>query len=145
MLEQGTPLDLEVVRWSAVLHDVRRESDGGDYEHGERAAQWIKANATTLPFSFEKAQLECTCYCCRWHVPRDEFAPAMTPELKCLKDADGLDRVRLGDLKIDYLRTSYAKTLVSMAQALYDLSRYKRLLGEWQAVREAAIELNLWH
>jgi HD superfamily phosphodiesterase len=144
MQEQGTPLDLEVVRWSAIFHDVRRETDGYDYEHGERAANWVEANAFNLPFDFNSQQIACTCYYCRWHVPRDEFIPEMTPELQCLKDADGLDRVRLGDLKVDYLRTNYAKTLVSQAQTLYKLSHYKRLKGEWTAVREAAIELGLW-
>jgi HD superfamily phosphodiesterase len=144
MNEQGTPVDLEVVRWAATLHDVRRVSDGYDLEHGERAATWIKEEAARLPFTFDEKQLECTCYCCRWHVPHDHLAPAMTPELTCLKDADGLDRVRLGDLKSNYLRTPYAKSLTTWAEDLFRLSQQKRFLGKWESVRAAALELELW-
>src|SRR5258707_9143467 len=58
MNEHGTPVDLEVVRWAAALHDVRRENDSDDLQHGERAATWIKKEAVHLPFSFDKEQLE---------------------------------------------------------------------------------------
>jgi len=37
-----------------------------------------------------------------------------------LKDADGLDRVRLGDLDGRYLRNREARTMVAFAQALFD-------------------------
>ena len=42
-----------------------------------------------------------------WHVPPDDQCPEWTPELRCLKDADGLDRVRLGDFAPSYLRLPY--------------------------------------
>lgn len=144
MLEQGVAVDLEVVRWSASFHDVRRMNDGPDLGHGERAAQWIKSQAAQLPFALDQHQLGCLCYCCRWHVPDDVKAPEMTAELKCLKDADGLDRVRLFDLNVNYLRTPYAKGLVGQAKALFEGSQRNQHLGDWHAVRAAAIELNLW-
>jgi len=37
-----------------------------------------------------------------------------------LKDADGLDRVRLGDLDIRYLRNPEAKEMVGFAKALFE-------------------------
>jgi hypothetical protein len=36
-----------------------------------------------------------------------------------IKDADGLDRVRLGDLRPEYLRTPQARTMVAFAERLY--------------------------
>lgn len=38
--------------------------------------------------------------------------------LSYFKDADGLDRVRLGDLNVDYLRTDIAKKMPLIAQRL---------------------------
>ena len=45
-----------------------------------------------------RQQIERLQYCCTWHVPPDKCAPEMIRELSCLKDADGLDRVRIRDL-----------------------------------------------
>ena len=46
-------INLEVIRWSAVLHDVGRLSDGIDQGHGERSAEWIIRNRNLLPLSLE--------------------------------------------------------------------------------------------
>ena len=37
-----------------------------------------------------------------------------------LKDADGLDRVRLGDLRPEWLRYDAARTMVAFAQRLHN-------------------------
>jgi len=42
------------------------------------------------------------------------------PLIALLKDADGLDRVRLGDLDPRYLRNAEAKAMVPFAQTLFD-------------------------
>lgn len=42
------------------------------------------------------------------------------PLIALLKDADGLDRVRLGDLDQRYLRNPESKRMVPFAQALFD-------------------------
>jgi len=107
MLERGVTVDLEVVRWAASLHDVRRLSDGNDPLHGERCGAWIGERSSPAPgaTSAEACQtgpaarsdalhderLRLIAYCCVWHVPPDHEAPSMTPELTCLKDADALD------------------------------------------------------
>ena len=39
--------------------------------------------------------------------------------MRLLKDADALDRVRLGDLDPSYLRHPEARTMVGFAQELY--------------------------
>jgi hypothetical protein len=102
------------------------------------------AEAARLPFDFNEQQLECLCYCCQWHVPNDHKAPMMSTELACLKDADNLDRVRLDDLDVRYLRTPIAKALVPQAKLLYGRSHDKRFQSSWELVRAAALELNLW-
>ena len=121
---QGVAVDRQATRWAASVHDVGRVDDGVDYEHGWRSAEWMKEN---LP-------------------------PAMTPEtvdtateLKVLKDADGLDRVRLGDLDESYLRTEAAKTLVETARQLYELSQPSSPdeRDSFATVLDAATELGL--
>jgi hypothetical protein len=41
-----------------------------------------------------------------------------------LKDADGLDRVRLGDLRPEWLRHDEARAMVVFAQRLYEETNY---------------------
>lgn len=115
----GVTVDRQVTRFAAMAHDVGRVDDGLDLEHGRRSAEWI---ATHLADRMSPDVLDAVTYCVYWHVPPDDAAPVMTIELQVLKDADGLDRVRLGDLDPSYLRTTPAKELVHVAQELYSKS-----------------------
>jgi hypothetical protein len=60
----------------------------------------------------------------------------MTPELMCLKDADGLDRVRINDLNPDFLRSARARSLVGAAWKL--LYATETVHNPWEAVMKAA-------
>lgn len=144
MGQAGQPVDLEVVRWSAVLHDVRRLDDGKDPRHGERAASWIRAGGATALSSLGPERRDQIAYCCQWHEPPDHDAPKMTPELTCLKDADSLDRARMRSLDVRYLRTTYARVLVVQARALFELSEPAEPNTCWASVRNAALELGFW-
>jgi hypothetical protein len=144
MTAKGTPVDLDVVRWAAALHDIRRIDEGTDAPHGERAAHWVRGSRQKILYPLNQRQLERIGYCCAWHVPDDRLVPAMTPELVCLKDADGLDRVRLRDLNPTFLRTVCARALCNPAQALFDLSQHGATSDKWEAVRNAAMQLDLW-
>lgn len=151
MRRQGIAVDLEVVRWAAVLHDVRRLHDGHDPLHGARCGAWVgdggfAATHGAPAGGLGAAQLDKIAYCCTWHVPPDRAAPAMTPELVCLKDADALDRVRLGGLNRRFLRTGLARALVRQAQCLCDLSEVQTGFrqDQWQAVRQAAQHMEVW-
>jgi hypothetical protein len=75
-------------------------------------------------------------YCCRWHDVDDAGIPHMTPELVCLKDADGLDRVRINDLNPDLLRSEYARSLVSDAWVLDHV--IERAGDAWEAALKIA-------
>jgi hypothetical protein len=60
---------------------------------------------------------------CRWHETPDDEIERLSLELVILKDADALDRCRLGDLDPERLRLSRARRLVGPAERLERLSR----------------------
>ena len=136
-------MTLEAVRWAAALHDVGRQSDGYEVGHGERSALWLELNTALLPSALSAERLAKVAYCCRWHVPRDHVAPEMTAELRCLKDADGLDRVRIHDLDPEQLRTAEARVLVESAWAVYRETSLDRH-DPWAQVRRIARGRGLW-
>ena len=132
----GIPLSLEAVRRAAVLHDVARLSDGWDSGHGARSADWVLQNRDNLPFTLPDDLFERVLLCCRSHEASDRDIPVMTPELMCIKDADGLDRVRIDDLDPSFLRTETARLLVTQAWDLYRATESAD--DPWEAVLEAA-------
>lgn len=151
MQRNGIAVDLDVVRWSSVLHDVRRCHDGHDPLHGKRCGAWINEGGFAASFGLRASrldadQLDQIAYCCTWHVPPDQTAPVLTPELICLKDADALDRVRLGGLSPRFLRTGLATTLMRQAQFLCDTSELQTGFrdDQWVAVRRAAQQMGVW-
>jgi len=112
--------------WTAVyLHDIARVHDGRSKGHGADA--W--ARLATLP--------EVRALFARGGV-RGEDMPSIQAAVTLhsrgeadpgaahrrltdlIKDADGLDRVRLGDLRPEYLRTPQARTMVAFAERLYE-------------------------
>jgi hypothetical protein len=144
-LAAGLVIDLEAVRWAAVLHDVRRQDDGRDAAHGTRAAAWIRLHARTILPALTTEQVARVAFAVEWHVPDDHAAPWLSPELRALKDADGLDRVRLGDLDVRYLRTDAARARVRDAALLYRRSSDDgRGSDPWTAARAAGLRLGLW-
>jgi hypothetical protein len=140
---EGTPVEMEVVRWAAAVHDVGRIDDGRDRGHGERSALWVLENAAQFAPALIPSQVERVAYLCTWHVPDDTKAPAFTPELTCLKDADALDRVRIFDLDVRRLRTSRAVALADSAGALFRVSGYPDK-NAWDTVRRTALSMGLW-
>ena len=146
LIREGVDVDKEVVRWSAALHDVRRVNDWQDLEHGKRAAAWIQdVGRRLIDLNLDEQQIQKLAYCCYWHVTDDSEIPDMSPELMCLKDADGLDRVRIYDLDPSFLRTAYAKTLCHAAQTLFDVTKESIYAEDaWASVRTHALQMGLW-
>lgn len=114
--EEGLDVNADVLGWAAAVHDTQRHDDGADPQHGDRAADWIKARPELLPAS---APLDRVAYLCRWHVPSDERAPELNDELKMFKDADALDRWRIGDLDRTRLRLAPSTRLLDASYALW--------------------------
>jgi uncharacterized protein len=138
---EGLVVDPIVLGWAAAIHDTQRWSDGDDLDHGARAASWLLEHSGLLPAS---VPLHRVTYLCRWHVPPDHLAPEMTPELCVFKDADALDRWRIGDLDPSRLRTESSRLLLSASHALWmatrDLSKPDQM---FLAVQRAAMKLGI--
>jgi hypothetical protein len=120
--------DTDILRYAASLHDTQRVSDGYDTEHGHRAAQESAKYAHKLDgedLEILKGVMAC-------HARNDKLMEESIREFdvkdmdralklaKLFKDSDGLDRVRLGDLKTKFLRNKFTHDLVDFAQDLYD-------------------------
>ena len=105
-----------------------------------RAAQWSGKNAALLDPTLSTDQVKAVQWAVTWHVPPDAECPRWTPELRCLKDADGLDRVRLGDFDAAYLRLPYLHGREQNAMALLQASPYGSV-DPWETIRAAAREI----
>lgn len=108
----------EELRWAAAVHDVGRMDDGIDRGHGSRSAAWVVERLPELRGETRALDLGFIAELCRWHETRDDEIERLSLELVILKDADALDRCRLGDLDPERLRLSRARTLVAPAERL---------------------------
>jgi hypothetical protein len=113
---------------SAYLHDLARVHDGHDRDHGARAAERLDALPEVVAMfrraGLDDADLAAVKFAVTHHVGRPE--PPMDHEVgpltALLKDADGLDRVRLGDLDVRMLRWPESPKLVPFAERLLEAS-----------------------
>ena len=112
---------------SVYLHDLERTHDYECHVHGQHAAKRIndpdvKALVTKADVPIHELMTISTAV--TFHsLPTElsEIHPAWTLTA-LLKDADGLDRVRLGDLDPSYLRFRESRGMVDFAQRLFDAS-----------------------
>ncbi len=127
-------IDVESLRYAAITHDVKRINDWYDFPHGARAAKWL-LDTKPIPEQYCLSTAEIV----KWHVTQDIAIPKMTKELEVFKDADGLDRWRIGDLNTNYLRTSHSVNMVETAKALFLLSNALKEQGaeDFTAVLES--------
>ena len=93
--------------------------------------------------------MQTAAYIDRWHVTPDNRIPNITVELAIFKDADGLDRARLGDLDPRFLRHNKSRMLlVQPIDTLYQLSSHKQWRENgalFDCVLDAAEEIGLIH
>ena len=111
-------LHREELRWAAAVHDVGRLDDGIDRGHGERSAAWTRKHLRAERPAALGVDLHIVADLCQWHEVRDQDIPHLTLELMILKDADALDRARLGDLDSRRLRLATSLRLVDAAARL---------------------------
>jgi len=113
--------------WAAVfLHDLARRHDGVCHRHGGDAAARLRAEpalqqrlaeAGLTMADYPAIEAAVTAHSAPGEMSRDH---AHWPLTALLKDADGLDRVRLGDLDPRYLRHAESKAMIGFAQELFD-------------------------
>ena len=117
----------ELLAMAAVFHDSRRLDDGIDKGRGSRAAAYYKEYCRSHDLSYDAK----TYYIIYYHDQDDSLSLseiAKSPDLsgrgvllyQIFKDADALDRFRLGTdaLDVNYLRTEEARQLVDFAKDL---------------------------
>ena len=132
--KEGAPEEMvrQVFR-AASYHDVGRTFDGYDIYHGARSALRLAALTGQTGEALVELQAAVTAHSrpdrqmasiVASFQPRDlPHAMALT---RLLKDADNLDRVRLGDLDPKFLRHDSAKDLVGFAQRLFQRDQAAR-------------------
>ena len=98
---------------AASYHDVGRTFDGYDVDHGARSALRLAELTGQTGEALRELQAAVVASFHPQNLPR---ALELT---RLLKDADNLDRVRLGDLDPRFLRHSSAKALTGFAERLF--------------------------
>lgn len=101
--------DLVVVRLFALFHDVCRERDGWDDEHGARGAL-LAVRLRGMLFDLSDAQFDRLHYACTWHTAGQL---SDDPTIGACWDADRLDiwRAELTPRE-QYMSTAQARRLV---------------------------------
>ena len=97
-LAELTGADAELVALFAYLHDVKRQGDGRDHDHGRRAAGFLRGlhaslSGTELLPALSVSRLETLAYACAAHS--DGLTEA-DPTVQTCWDADRLDLGRIG-------------------------------------------------
>jgi len=121
--------------FAAKVHDLGRLTDGREPGHGLRSADLYLPKYKDLfeQHGLQKSEYDIVYTAVRLHSRADEPPAGIShiDVIHVLKDADGLDRVRLGDDEPDirYFRNDISKSLVSQARRLYDITEEKRNLS----------------
>lgn len=132
--------------FAARVHDLGRLTDGREPGHGLRSADLYLPKYRSLfeQFGLHQNEYDIVYTAVRLHSRADE-PPAGTSHIdviNLLKDADGLDRVRLGEDEPDirFFRNEISKSLISKARMLYDITEEKGNMSLKEIV-ELAFEL----
>ncbi len=134
MEEPLSRLDTRLLLLACAYHDIGRENDTLDELHGWRSAQRLPEITGLTGEDLKLVQAAVDAH------SRDESALQPTVEgyqladlqrgltlAELLKDADGLDRVRIWDLDPAYLRREASRERAAFAKELY--LRYQRKTG----------------
>ena len=119
--------DRELLISAALYHDIGRENDGLCYVHGKRSVEKMAALnlAPTDPTDFAALKFMVTYHCIDDRQAKTELEKVDSATrdrawrlFGVLKDADGLDRVRINDLDVRYLRNPQSMRLAGLAREL---------------------------
>ena len=123
------PENLEILAHASLFHDTRRQDEYLDTGHGARGAVAYKKFCESHPWCKYHPE---SAYLMRYHDLDDKIgienirkdfndnSDHVVKLYSVFKDADALDRWRLGSLGLDpkFLRTDSAKSKVNFARAL---------------------------
>lgn len=126
--------DTALLLLACSYHDVGRQDDWMDDLHGWRSAQRIGAITGRTGEDLKLLQGAVDAHSRKEAVLRETVAGYHPADLnravrlaQLLKDADGLDRVRLGDLDPSYLRRETSRSRAGLAFEVY--RRYQQSIG----------------
>ncbi len=124
------PLTTQALCHAAIFHDTRRKDNFLDVGHGERAAQYYKQAHAQLSATFLPEAYAAIKFHDRNDAEGENFirsneeidTPRGLEVYRIFKDADALDRLRLGPWMLDvrFIRTPEAKTMLPYAQSLVE-------------------------
>ena len=119
--------DKELLVSAALFHDIGRDNDGLCFKHGKRSVEKMAA-LNLSPADPESAAISdfiITYHCiddsraeADLHILPNVFHERTWRLFRILKDSDGLDRVRIGDLDVHYLRNPESARLAELAHEL---------------------------
>lgn len=146
---------MEILAHAAVWHDSRRMDDYLDTGHGARAAVYYHDYCGKHPEIHFHPESELLM---RFHDIDDskgfdriakQFADRkdyVSTLFRIFKDADALDRWRLGDTGLDpaFLRTETAKGMVSFSKGLVESTMDKKILDEISREVKKTQKENKW-
>lgn len=134
----GDDSALEILAHAALFHDTRRRNDGYDTGHGARASVHYKnfCRHEKLKYHPESAILM------RFHDLNDvrgkkaiadrftERTPYLLDLYAVFKDADALDRWRLGPygLDVSYLRHNESRELIPFSRNLVECMNFRKMM-----------------
>jgi len=112
-LQEG--VDPVVVHLFAYLHDCKRVEDNGDYEHGERAAEFVQECRVLGKLDFiNDAQYALLWEACNFH---NKGTISENPTVGACFDADRIELIRVGIIpKIELMSTPMGKRIASRMQ-----------------------------
>ena len=138
LLELTGSQDLALPLWASVFtHDLARTHDGVCHTHGKDAAGLLQKDDDLRAHlgrgGARHADLAGITAAVSLHSGLREADPdhPHVRLVRLLKDADGLDRVRLGDLDPSYLRHDITRRLVPFAQQLLEETWPQDPVGFW--------------
>ena len=132
-MQQKLPLrDACLLLLACSYHDIGRINDYADARHGERGSGMLEPDLIPELKAISSDELAClkaaiaapstddssiTRFMAMYNGP-DDMEKCCIILMKCLKDADGLDRIRFDGLDPRYLRFEESKTLLNTAEYL---------------------------
>ncbi len=127
LIEMNGRQNLSAPLWAAIyMHDLARTHDGKCHVHGANAVRQFGKNSSLRALwargGVQQEQYP-QIFTAVTHHARPRELPEHHPHRRLtalLKDADGLDRVRINDLNVNYLRLPESRRLAPFAQWLYD-------------------------
>lgn len=134
LAKQYKDADYYVINYFAYIHDVKRQDDGDDPEHGARAAKYALELYKDGWRELSEEQMKKLMYACQFHSQSDAKSDDIT--IQICWDADRLDLWRLGiapDPVMLYTNEARKKETIDFTKELFDNWGEKKKVYEFKS------------